>query len=321
MSHDYGIYYRCELNGPDDWQALPHWDFFVSSFNRSERIRTVYDRINATQKLWVIHREYNLDSDEHPPEESFYDGTEDESIFCKNLIAKLVNSGGFDPAKHRLCIDITGIVRPHLMFLMKLLQTLGIRTLDAFYAEPLQYASKENTSFSGGHMLGVRPVRGFEGSPVTDGDDDFLIVGMGYDDRLLAAVAENKEKADKHQLFGLPSLRADMYQESVLRSRRAADEIGDPNFAEQNRSFAPANDPFGTAAVLSELVSRRLSTSASGNVILTPLGTKAQVLGFTLFFIHECNGLPASIIFPFSSEYAPETSTGLARAWHYQIEF
>lgn len=73
--------------------------------------------------------------------------------------------------------------------------------------------------------------------------------------------------------------------------------------------------------VLSELVSRRLSTGASGNVILTPLGTKAQVLGFTLFFIHECNGLPASIIFPFSSEYAPETSTGLARAWHYQIEF
>ncbi|WP_426257273.1 hypothetical protein, partial [Sphingomonas sp. DC1600-2] len=76
-----------------------------------------------------------------------------------------------------------------------------------------------------------------------------------------------------------------------------------------------------SAEIYSELVSRRLSTGASGNVILTPLGTKAQVLGFTLFFIHECNGLPASIIFPFSSEYAPETSTGLARAWHYQIEF
>ena len=206
------------------------------------------------------------------------------------------------------------------MFIMLYLKRLGVRVVDILYAEPKHYALKEKTPFSTGSILEVRPVRGFEGSSGMRGGEDFLVIGMGYDDRLLAAVAENKDKAEKHQVFGLPSLRADMYQESVLRSRRAADELGDPNFSETHRSFAPANDPFGTASVLGEIIEQRLARYRGTNLMLCPLGTKAQALGFALYHIFEGDPLGARIVFPFSEGYSPKTGTDLARAWLYRVE-
>jgi hypothetical protein len=232
----------------------------------------------------------------------------------------MINDLGYDPTSHSLCIDLTGIIRPHLMFLVRLLKERGVGHFTALYAEPIRYASRENTAFSQGDISAVRPVHGFEGSPSNSSEPPYLILGIGYDDRLLAAVAEHREKAVKHQVFGLPSLRADMYQESVIRSRKAADEIGDPNFSPDNRSFAPANDPFGTAAVVSNLVTRRLRQYPGTDIILSPLGPKPQVLGFALFHIHECSALHASIIFPFSTGYAAETSSGIARVWMYEVE-
>ena len=48
-----------------------------------------------------------------------------------------------------------------------------------------------------------------------------------------------------------------MYQQSVLRSREVADLLGDPQFSPRHRATAPANDPFVTASVLSEIVTQR----------------------------------------------------------------
>ena len=277
--------------------------------------------MSATTKIWLIHEEYELTSDDLPKGELFGPEGTDESTYCRSLIDGLMAAGRLDPAASRLCIDITGILRPHLMFLVMYLKRLGFRSIDMIYAEPKHYALKEKTPFSTGSIYEVRPVRGFEGSPSARGSDDFLIIGMGYDDRLLGAVAETKDKADKHQMFGLPSLRADMYQESVLRSRKAADELGDPSFSEYHRSFAPANDPFGTASVLREVVERRLSGTPDTSVILCPLGTKAQALGFALFHMFECGPIGARVIFPFSKGYSAKTGTDLARAWLYRVEF
>ena len=43
-----------------------------------------------------------------------------------------------------------------------------------------------------------------------------------------------------------------MYQENILKASVAANELGDD--AMYNPRFAPANDPFVTASVLSEIV-------------------------------------------------------------------
>lgn len=320
MTQDYGLYLREEIFGAGGWQATNTYDLFLSAFNLGERTVEVYGRIEATEKIWLIHEEYGLSSAELPDGQKFELSGWDEAIYCRALIDSLLASGKLDVGRTRLCIDITGILRPHLMFITLYLKRLGVRVLDMLYAEPKHYALKEKTPFSTGSILEVRPVRGFEGASSMRGGEDFLVIGMGYDDRLLAAVAENKDKAEKHQVFGLPSLRADMYQESVLRSRRAADELGDPNFSETHRSFAPANDPFGTASVLGEIVEQRLARRQRTSLMLCPLGTKAQALGFALYHIFEGDSLGTRIVFPFSEGYSPKTGTDMARAWLYRVE-
>lgn len=112
-----------------------------------------------------------------------------------------------------------------------------------------------------------------------------------------------------------------MYQESVIRSRTAAEELSDPNFSEENRSFAPANDPFGTASVLSEIVGRKLVGNPNASVLLSPLGTKAQALGFAIYHMFEAGPIGARVIFPFSHGYSPKTGSELGRAWLYRLEF
>jgi hypothetical protein len=320
MTHDYGLYLREEIFGARGWQATATYDLFLSAFNLGERTVEVYGRIQATEKIWLIHEEYGLSGAELPVGPKFVLPGSDEGTYCRALIDSLLANGKLDIARTRLCIDITGIVRPHLMFITLYLKRLGVRVVDMLYAEPKHYALKEKTPFSTGSIQEVRPVRGFEGASSLRGGEDFLVIGMGYDDRLVAAVAENKDKAQKHQVFGLPSLRADMYQESVLRSRRAADELGDPNFSETHRSFAPANDPFGTASVLAEITNRRLARHPGTSLMLCPLGTKAQALGFALYHIFEGGALGARIIFPFSEGYSAKTGTDLARAWLYRVE-
>ncbi|WP_037488213.1 hypothetical protein [Sphingobium indicum] len=321
MTHDYGLYLRQEIFGARGWQPTDTYDLFLSAFNLGERTIEVYDRIEATEKIWLIHEEYGLSATELPEGQKFELSSSDEAIYCKALIDSLLERGKLDVERTRLCIDITGVLRPHLMFITLYLKRLGVRVVDMLYAEPKHYALKEKTPFSTGSILDVRPVRGFEGASSLRGAEDFLVIGMGYDDRLLAEVAENKDKAEKHQVFGLPSLRADMYQESVLRSRRAADELGDPNFSETHRSFAPANDPFGTASVVSEIIELRLTRHKRTSLMLCPLGTKAQALGFALYHIFEGAPLGTRIIFPFSEGYSPKTGADMARAWLYRVEF
>lgn len=320
MTYDYGLYLREEIFGARGWQATENYDLFLSAFNLGERTVEVYDRIGATEKIWLIHQEYGLSGADLPEGQKFELPVSDEAIYCKALIDSLLVNGKLDVTRTRLCIDITGILRPHLMFITLYLKRLGVRVVDMLYSEPKHYALKEKTPFSTGSILEVRPVRGFEGASSMRGGQEFLVIGMGYDDRLLAAVAENKDKAEKHQVFGLPSLRADMYQESVLRSRRAADELGDPNFSETHRSFAPANDPFGTASVLGEVIKQRLARHSGTSLMLCPLGTKAQALGFALYHIFEGGPIGARIVFPFSEGYSPKTGTDLARAWLYRVE-
>jgi hypothetical protein len=65
----------------------------------------------------------------------------------------------------------------------------------------------------------------------------------------------------------------------------------------------------------------RHSRSTIKNLYLSPLATKAQVIGFGLFYLMECINEPVSILFPFSNRYNRETSTGLSESWKYHIDF
>jgi hypothetical protein len=315
---DYNIFYKSELPRLGAWSA--QWDVFISAFNSTDRVRGVFNRVTASNKYWVIHNEYDYDQSELPSERKYESSAEEEGLFVKGLIDQIEAETGAGIDTMSVCVDITGFMRPHLIFLALFLSMKGVRKFDVLYSEPQRYSKKENTKFSDG-AINVRQIDGFMGVNSTATNGDFLIIGSGYDDRLIKAVANEKDKADKVQIFGLPSLRADMYQENVLKAALAAEAIGYNKIFPHESFFAPANDPFVTATTLSEIVALRLAHGPIANLYLSPLATKPQALGFALFYIGECIGKNASILFPVSKRYSKETSTGIQRVWRYTLEF
>lgn len=310
---DYTYLYRTELDIAEDW--TDSWDVFISAFDNSQRVTSTYSKVQAREKYWLVHNEYGLPANAVPGG-AFNSATENEAEFVREFVDTAL--AHHDLSQTRICLDITGFIRPHMMFLVKLLVAEGVKTLDVIYSEPKQYSKRERTEFSDKAVTSVRQVTGFEGYIDNNTMNDVLVIGAGYESHLIAEVAEDKEKADRVVIFGLPSLRADMYQQNRLRVNEASDSIGDTATA---KFFAPANDPLVAATVLSELVEKRDAKSRITNLYLAPLATKAQALGFVLFYLNECTGRAASILYPFSAKYSPDASRGISRVWLYRLEF
>lgn len=307
---EFGIGYKERLHIGVDW---PHqWDYFVSAFNASERVKRVFDKVTAKRKVWLMCPQYLYESTEYPVGDVFSSDKRNEADF----IAEWGSSAPVDLDAMSVCVDITGFIRPTLLFFVKYLRDRGVKRFYALYSEPTSYKKKELTEFSSAHTGEVRQVAGFEGIHTTSTDNDLLIVGSGYDSEELARVAYSKDTARKIQILGLPSLRADMYQENELRVALAEDAIGSGKVF-----FAPAYDPFVTADTLDEVVREASNKNGISNLYLAPLSSKPQVLGFALYYLKKCAGGPASVIFPIANCYAKETSVGIARVWQYTVEF
>lgn len=310
---DYSIFYKTTLPINDEWQQ-DSWDLFLSAYTPAERVLFSFGKATADKKHWLIFPEYNFKHSEIPKEDKFICALENEAEYISEYWNWVNNSIDID--KIKICVDITGFIRPYLIFLIKWFKQIGITKFDVIYSEPAIYMKRENTSFSDTAIKEVRQVDGYEGTHITDTSKDVLIIGVGYEEHLISYAAENKANARKIQLFGFPSLSADMYQENVLMAQRAEEEVG----AESDCYFAPANDPFITANVLAGIVDGLYSRRQLTNLYLCPISTKPQALGFALFHLNSCETLPISIIYPYSESYTKETSTGILKIWKYTVE-
>ena len=313
---DYTIFYKCELPIHEAWDTDQQWDILISAYVPNDRVKTVFTKAPATQKRWLVFPEYNYSNEDYPSGDVFDRSAEGEAAFISDFWATLPS----DASNLRICVDISGFIRPYLIFLVRWMFEREVKSFDAIYSEPVQYHERELTEFSSDVVKEVRQVAGCEGTHIPDIAKDILIIGAGYEDNLIAHVAENKAKATKLQLIGFPSLRADMYQENVLRVRRAEESLGGTVDDEVHTFFAPANDPFVAASVLQEIVDHWKATKGITNLYLCPLSTKAHVLGFTLFYLTELRNTAASIIFPIEEKYSQNTSRGIARIWKYTVE-
>ncbi len=214
-----------------------------------------------------------------------------------------------------LCVDITGFMRSHILFLVWMLREKGILNFDVIYTEPSHYSGRANTTFSES-ISGVRQVLGFEGQHEIDTSNDILILGVGYEDDPMGQVIRNKESARLIQLHSLPSLSADMYHESLFRLGRiglASKPVEDSLY------FSSADDPFVTAEILSDALRDLNAKKKVTNLYLSPLATKAQTLGFGLFYLREASAKACSIILPVVNSYSRRTSSGVGRTWRYTI--
>lgn len=297
-----------------DIAAGVRWDVFISAYNDSGRVQEVFKAFPARNRVWWALPEYGYQATELPTGFPLVSSTHfNEEEMIVDCLARSGVSAGFGG---RLCIDITGFMRPHILFFLKYLKNIGITSFDMIYTEPEHYSRKAETKFSLDDVSMVRQVVGYEGQHTPDMSDDILLVGVGYDHNLIARVILAKESALLIQLHAFPSLSADMYHESILRLDRVSSAS---RIANDQIYFSSANDPYVTAAELSnayaDLVGRRRIT----NAYFSPLATKPQALGFGLFFLKELEDKPASIIFPFSKRYSRETSKGVGRSWVYPI--
>lgn len=292
-------------------------DLLISAFNASDRVNEVFDGVTAADKHWVIHAEYAFPTADLPTNGVSFRPSGDEVTFWMEYLADAGLESSIDARD--LVVDITGMLRPHVLSLLRVLQAKNVGTVRMLYSEPARYVKAEKTQFSLGAVNEIRQVLGFEGAHDTSTvDGDLLIIGTGYDETLIRHVAERYTRARKFQMFGLPSLQPQMYQENQLRASGASESMGAAS--DRYWLFAPANDPYATAEVIQEAVNREQSDPRFRNLYLAPLGTKAQVLGFGLYYLYVCSASPVSAVLPFSAGYTKESSVGLSRLWEYEFE-
>jgi hypothetical protein len=312
---NYSIFYRRAIGIDKIRVETEIYDLFVSSYNSSDRVSCVFSQIRATKKLWLIHPEYQYIGIDLPTDDEI---VRPEKLDEINQIDALLERVG-SLAGLNICIDITGFMRHVIAFLVAKLAFMGVSKVSILYSEPISYRKQEETIFSTTTTGRVRPVRGMGGTNDTNARDH-LIIGVGYDHKLISEVSNFKDDAVVHPIFAFPSLSADMYQQSALKAAESGDVAQRAEWI-SNRKFAPANDPFSTASVLSELVSSIDRRGDPANIYLAPLSTKAQTLGFALYWHFEGQHRSGvSLLLPECQTYARETSSGLRRLWLYEVE-
>jgi hypothetical protein len=312
---DYSLLFRLASGKRPFDAAQQQYDLLISAFNLTERVNALFATVNAQHKCWLIHNEYNFSASELPNSGTRLNSSQrNEGDFIIDVIGQLPLS--LTPSI-RLCIDVTGFMRAHIMFLMHFLKVKGIQAFDVVYSEPSHYSRRAETVFSQ-DVFEVRQVSGYEGVHSADMSNDLLVVGAGYDHELISNVLANKSNAKLMQLLSLPSLSADMYQESVVRLQKVADAPF--RVPEELLAHSSANDPFVTYMILDEALKKfETRHGKPSNIYLSSLATKPQAVGFSLYFIDKLVNSAASLIMPFPKNYSKETSKGIGRAWAYSI--
>ncbi|QAZ38095.1 hypothetical protein C1M51_00905 [Methylibium sp. Pch-M] len=310
---DYALFSRRPIAVDRLAKELGRFDVFVSAYNSSDRVQKVFDEVKARKKLWLIHPEYQYARIDLPTGLHLVEPNDLDEVSQVDAVLGAIGQ----PSGISLCVDITGFMRHALVLLLPKLAYLGVSRFTALYSEPDSYAKQEATTFSTTTSGVVRTVRGLYGTP--GGGKDHLLIAVGYDHKLISEVAGYKEGV-VHPLFAFPSLRADMYQQSALRTERSG-EVALRGDWVSNRFFAPANDPFSTAAVIGERVRAIDKRGPNQNVFLAPLSTKAQALGMSLYWHFEGKSRGrCSLLLPECRTYSRETSTGFKRLWRYEVE-
>jgi hypothetical protein len=313
ISYDY--FYRERL--PLDRPCKRNWDLFISAWDGSERVRHILGLVSAPLKISLVHPEYELPEAAFPGGERFeLRGDEADGIlaFVEHLKKLHV-----DLTEAKLGIDITGMIRPHIALLTKMLRAQGVQQFDVIYSEPVSYADRENTKFTSGDVIEVREIIGFEGRNTITNSREVLILAPGFDDALLREIVSHKEHATKVEIFGLPSLQADMYQHNVLKALGPDTPL--PEETSDIRHFAAAWDPFAMAGELSAIIAQHKRRDANTRFYIAALATKVQTLGAAIFYLTECEDSAVSLLYPFASAHFPGPSVGISRAWVFQIDF
>lgn len=294
-----------------DTESVLNYDVFISAFDGCERTLSIYNRVCAPDKKWIIFPQYVHNGDIDIPA-GLYSDKIDEGEFIFDIIESL-NINKYS----KVCIDSTGFLVPHLLFLIQFLQRRKIYKFDILYSEPVSYVKGEDTVFTM-NSNAPRPIVGYSTSARNINGDDALIIFAGFNNQLITTVARDKNKSKYKTLFtGFPSLQADMYQQSLVQLYKSKETIGVTNVEYQK---APAYDPFVAADKLQNVIVNFMKTCSNvGYIHIAPLSTKPMAIASALVYLYN-KDLPIDIIYPPSDIYFYGHAVGVKRTWRYVIE-
>lgn len=305
---NYSYYYIEEIQNV----ALLQYDIFISGYDGCSRTKETYNKVNAGIKYWLVIPQYNQPADERP-DTYLFSSLLDESDYILKIIEKIEIDG-----EKRICIDSTGFIIPHLLYLIQYLKRKGVSAFDILYSEPRQYEKGEATEFTKrvGH---TRPIVGYSAVAKDVEGEDTLIIFVGFNDEMVSNVAREKSKSKHKYLFtGFPSLQADMYQQNLIQLNKSIETIGERHV---HYCKAPAYDPFVTAKKLQDIIDMRLRKPEPVNYIhIAPLSTKPMAIAAALVYFNNPDS-PIDIIYPMAEEYKSHHSIGIKRTWKYTLEF
>ena len=287
-----------------------HYDVFISAFDGCERTTATYERITAENKIWIVFPQYEQKEDELP--DSFITSDKiSESDFILEIIEKI------DLKDKSLCLDSTGFLIPHLVFLIQLLKRNGINRYDIIYSEPASYRKAEDTEFTRS-VNSPRQIEGYSTSANNVNGNDALVIFAGFNDSLITSVARDKSKSLYKYLFtGFPSLQADMYQQNLIQLSKSKETIGETYVTNLK---APAYDPFVAANKLQGIVEELMEKKYNIEYIhVAPLSTKPMAIASALVYLTNLQ-CPIDIIYPPSDTYVSGHAIGIKRTWRYVIE-
>lgn len=305
---NYSYYFIEEVK---DVSAL-QYDVFISVFDGCDRTQETFKRVSAAKKYWLVIPQYKQSAEKLPKDYLFSSYTE-ESDYILEIIEKIDVRG-----EQKICIDSTGFIIPHLLYLVQYLKRSGITVLDILYSEPQQYEKGEATQFTKrvGH---TRPIMGYSTVAKDVEGEDTLIVFVGFNDEMVSNVAREKSKSKHKYLFtGFPSLQADMYQQNLIQLNKSIETIGEKHV---HYCKSPAYDPFVSAKKLQDIIDKRLKKPEPVNYIhIAPLSTKPMAIAAALVYFNNPDS-PIDIIYPLAEEYKSRHSIGIKRTWRYILEF
>ncbi len=290
------------------------YDLFFSAYDGCQRTSTVFDNVRANvSKQWLVFPQYQVMPDKLPAGCFVCDELKEDdyiTAFIDSIRPQLTEDC-------KICLDSTGFLIPHLIYLIGYLSRMGIKKFDVIYSEPNIYLDAENTEFSK-NIQNPEPICGFSASPSVIGGDEILIVSSGYNDELINIVARDKDKS-KSKIFitGFPSLQADMYQQNLIQLNKCKETIGSKGV---EYIKAPAYDPFSTAQKIQDSIDKIYEGNPNISFVhLAPLSTKPQAIAMALVYLNNPSR-PINILYPRSNTHHLGHADGINRTWVYSLE-
>ena len=222
------------------------------------------------------------------------------------------NSDQFE--NKNILIDLSVMVKPYFLLLLKHLSVKRVRRIGFIYTEPVTYFRDDPLSgvpeaalTTGAHD--TREVPSFSGkyAPLKK---QVLVVLLGFEGNRVMSVSNDINPERTIPVNGFPSFQPKFKDLSILNNR----ELLKDDAIFKNLEFAPAYDPFETKNTLNELYNKY---SADHNFTIAHLGSKPMALGAGFFALEHTD---CRIIYPYPQDYFPKSSYGWSKSWLYVAE-